>query len=136
MLAQCVVEEIRNLLATGLSYRKIAQTTGVSRGSIGAIANGRRVDHVPREEENLRRLNGPLARCPTCGGLVCLPCLLCGTRATLGKRSRETLGDLPASESLGLALEDEHRQRYESVRFRGEADDRGFRTPSCQGGRF
>jgi hypothetical protein len=134
MLPQCVVDEIRNLLATGLSYRKIALTTGVSRGSIGAIANGRRVDRVSREDEDSRRPCGPLTRCPTCGGMVCLPCLLCGTRATIGKkRPRKTPAELPPEESLTLALDEEHRQRYESIRFHGNAGGQGFRSPNCIG---
>jgi hypothetical protein len=133
MLAQRVVDEIRNLLATGLSYRKIALTTGISRGSIGAIANGRRVDRVSREDEDSRQPCGPLTRCPTCGGMVCLPCLLCGTRAAIRKRPRKTPVELPAEESLTLALEEEHRQRYESIRFRDNDGGQGFRSPTCIG---
>ena len=46
MLAPSVVEEIRRLLAEDtLSYRKIARLTGVSRGTIGAIASGKRPDY-------------------------------------------------------------------------------------------
>ena len=76
MLAQRVVDEIRNLLATGLSYRKIAHATGVSRGTIGAIANGRRMDRASREEEILRRPSGPLTAIapPVAAWSACLAC--------------------------------------------------------------
>ena len=81
MLAPCVVEEIRRLLAEErLSHRQIARLTGVSRGTIGAISMGRRPNY-----EQLRRNRrpdplaptGPPKRCPGCGGMVYMPCRLC-----------------------------------------------------------
>jgi hypothetical protein len=65
--------------------------------------------------------------------MVCLPCLLCGTRAVIGKRLRKTPPDPPLGDSLALALEDEHRHRYDSVRLRENADRPGFRSPACVG---
>ena len=81
MLAPSVVEEVRRLLAEDtLSHRKIAQRTGVNRGTIGAIAAGKRPDY-----QQLRRARrgdplepaGPPERCPGCGGMVYQPCRFC-----------------------------------------------------------
>jgi transcriptional regulator with XRE-family HTH domain len=93
MLALPKVREIERLLLEGkLSYRRIATTLGVSRSTVSAIANGKRPDYEARlrarlaDEEPL----GPLARCPTCGGRVYLPCRLCRVRQ-LKAQERETL---------------------------------------------
>lgn len=81
MIASNVVAEIRALLHQGeLSQRKIAERVGVSRGTVHAIAKGKRpekprrrparfVDYIPP--------SGPAMRCHTCGGKVQMPCLRC-----------------------------------------------------------
>lgn len=92
-LAANVVEAIRRQLAERLlSQRRIARAVGVSRGTVDAIAAGRRPDYLARRE--IRRLerqqnpvgyceSGPPVRCGGCGGLVWLPCVLCRTRAAI-----------------------------------------------------
>jgi len=79
------VAEIRRMLAQGeFSQRKIAEQTGVSRGTIGAIALGRRPDYDDRRQAvrgDFAAPAGPLRRCPGCGGMVLMPCLLCHVRA-------------------------------------------------------
>jgi len=79
------VAEIRRMLAQGeFSQRKIAEQTGVSRGTIGAIALGRRPDYDDRRQAvrgDFAAPAGPLRRCPGCGGMVLMPCLLCRVRA-------------------------------------------------------
>jgi len=50
MLSPAEVEEVRRLLAEGrLSQRQIARLTGISRGTVGAIAQGKRRDPEPRD---------------------------------------------------------------------------------------
>ncbi len=83
MLAMGIVQEVKRLLAEGmLSQRKIAKAVGVSRGTISAIAAGRRPDYAARRREraNAMELLGPIDRCPTCGGRVYMPCRLCRVR--------------------------------------------------------
>jgi transcriptional regulator with XRE-family HTH domain len=81
MLLPAQVEEVRRLLAEGgRSQREIAKLTGVSRGTIGAIASGKRRDREPRPEEDFSLRHGPVVRCPECGGKVYSPCILCRTR--------------------------------------------------------
>ncbi|MGQ9576125.1 MAG: helix-turn-helix domain-containing protein [Thermoguttaceae bacterium] len=78
------VAEIRRLLAEGkLSQRQIARKTGVSRGTVNAIARGKRQDRIRRHEPDgqFAPPSGPLRRCPGCGGMVQMPCLLCHVRA-------------------------------------------------------
>lgn len=78
------VAEIRRMLAQGESQRKIAERTGVSRGTVGAIALGRRPDYEDRRKArrgDFAPPAGPPRRCPGCGGMVLMPCLLCHVRA-------------------------------------------------------
>lgn len=89
MIAPAVVREIRDLLAGGgLSQRKIAQRVGVSRGTVNAIARGKRPDYLPRRQpaDGLIPPSGPPRRCPGCGGMVQMPCLVCHLRAIKRRR--------------------------------------------------
>ena len=83
MIAPGVIAEIRGLLSAGtLSQRKIAARVRVSRGTVNAIALGRRPDYPPRRPDNgFPAPSGAHMRCPGCGGLVQMPCLLCYVRA-------------------------------------------------------
>lgn len=77
MLPLAKVQEIRRLLNEGqLSQRKIAAKLGVSRGTVGALATGRRGDYG-REPTEAEPTAGPPRRCATCGMLVYLPCVYC-----------------------------------------------------------
>jgi transcriptional regulator with XRE-family HTH domain len=119
MIPPSVVQEIRRLLAEGrLSYRRIAKLAGVSRGSVSLIASGKRPDYKPREEPAADVPAGPPERCPTCGALVYMPCRLCRLRAFL-TRLKSSLGRHPDGppDPIVLELSEEHRARYEEVRF-------------------
>lgn len=83
MLPTTLVHEIDRLLKEGsLSHRKIATRLGVSRGTISAIANGRRGLHGmdPNANRTARSPTSAPTRCPHCGYRVYLPCLICGAR--------------------------------------------------------
>ena len=84
MIATTVVEEIRRMLTERrLSQRKIAAVVGVSRGTVNAIARGRRLSCPPRRgpaAEGFQPPSGPHLRCPGCGGKVQMPCLACYVR--------------------------------------------------------
>ncbi len=92
MLPLVVVEEIRRLLNEAeLSQRKIADKLGVSRGTVGAISNGRRGIYGREpdpHESDLYRLDLPPERCLGCGGKVYVPCLLCGARRYAKRQKR------------------------------------------------
>ncbi len=135
MLTQTVVAEIRRLLAEDqLSHRKIARLTGVCRGTIGAIAAGRRPDY-----QQLRRARqgdplepaGPPERCPGCGGMVYHPCRFCRARSLAARSRKPATGrhQEPPGELLALQLKDEHRRRYEEIHARRleeqQSDDMG-----------
>ena len=74
---------IRQLLAEGnLSQRRIGHITGVSRGTIGNIANGKYTTRTrsQSDEEYLALHDGPVERCPICRRKVYMPCIACRTR--------------------------------------------------------
>ena len=89
MLPLKQVEEVRRLLDTGgLSQRKIAAKLAVSRGTVNAIASGKR-GLYGRESDPLDNLNSsgsPPERCPGCGALVFMPCVLCKTREYIARQ--------------------------------------------------
>jgi transcriptional regulator with XRE-family HTH domain len=124
MIAPQIVDEVRRLLAEGrLSQRQIARATGVSRGTVGAIASGRRPDYHnlrPALDEDLLQPTGPPQRCPGCGGMVYLPCRLCRVRRLKAETSQRPFPPQPprTEEPLALNLKEEHRLRYEEVRAR------------------
>ena len=84
MLETAVVEQVQQLLAAGLSQREAARKVGVSRGSVHAIATGKRTlrENPSRDadEAELVTPRGPWQRCPQCGGRVMMPCLACQIR--------------------------------------------------------
>ncbi len=92
MLPLVVVQEVRQLLDEKvLSHRKIANILGVSRGTVGAIASGRRgiYGSVPSSEEpTLCCFEMPPERCPGCGSRVYMPCVLCSARAYQQRRKQ------------------------------------------------
>lgn len=108
MLAPTLVEEVRRMLQEGhVSQRKIAQRTGVSRGTVQAIAQGTRPDRfrsTDRRESDQGFIppEGRPARCPGCGAMVQMPCLLCYLRANrpTQRRSRPNPARQPNRETI------------------------------------
>ena len=84
MLSLAVIREACRLLDAGeLSHRKIANQLGVSRGTIGALASGRRAVYGREpgtQGTALRCWDTPPERCRGCGATVFKPCLLCRAR--------------------------------------------------------
>jgi hypothetical protein len=124
MIAPHLVAQVEQLLAEGKSsHRKIARITGVSRGTIGAIASGRRCIRPrptwPWEDEPLVP-DTPPRRCPDCGGMVYMPCRACRARKAISKlQGRGTMIQADVRQPivpLGLNLKPVHRERYEEVR--------------------
>ncbi len=97
MIATTLVDEIRRMLHEGrLSQRKIAVRLSVSRGTVNAVARGKRPDYSARrrrEDDGFTPPMGIPVRCSGCGGLVQMPCLLCYIRITMKskKAARQNL---------------------------------------------
>jgi len=117
-LDPAIVDRIKELLAQGLTYRKVAAKTGVSRGTVLTIKLGRR--HDPAADPPPDPLAAPAeifvataVRCPGCGRLVflphwsdrCLACLITGN-ADVRLAIRDTM------EPLGVDLHGESLDRY------------------------
>lgn len=83
MLTTEKVNQIQQLLAdtrgdSRLTYRRIATQTGVSRGTVAAIARGTRNVHPKAPPpEPAPPASGPVKRCVNCGVKVQMPCLKC-----------------------------------------------------------
>ena len=105
MIAPETVAEIRRLLGEDrLSQREIARRTGVCRGSVGAIASGRRPDYESQPDppdDGPEEPAGPPARCPGCGAKVYMPCVLCHVRSEMKKASARA-GGKPAARRPGI----------------------------------
>jgi len=95
MIGLDVVREIERLLAAGnVTHREIQRRTRVSRATIKRIANGTHVSRRRKakrddrdEPTKLRPSQESIPRrCPECGGLVYMPCLLCDARLFREKR--------------------------------------------------
>ncbi len=83
MLPLATIKEIHLLLERGeLSQRQIADMLGVSRGTVCAVASGRRGLYGTAADANEVGLDfeGTAVRCPGCGAHVFMPCLLCRAR--------------------------------------------------------
>lgn len=87
MIAVRVIDQVKTLLAQGrLSQRAIARRVGVSRGTVHAIARGKRPDHAyrsPQQGDHLIAPSGLYVRCRGCGGKVQMPCLACYVRGLM-----------------------------------------------------
>jgi hypothetical protein len=112
------------LLAEGnLSQRKIARLTGISRGTVGAIAAGKRPDYPSSRraaEDEPGEPAGPPRRCPGCGGMVYMPCRLCAARALKAAAAKPPVPTwlMQPEAPLGLELRAAERARYEEIRLR------------------
>jgi len=122
MIAPKIVAEVRRLLEEKThSQRKIARLVGVSRGTVGTIALGRRPDYDLRRslcEDEGDEPDSPPERCPGCGGMVQMPCRLCRVREQIARNPRAAShGPIDcALTPLGLNLRPDHYARYEQVR--------------------
>ena len=80
MLSEQKVKQVQSLLREArrrgvrVVYRRIAIQTGVSREMVTAIAKGTRKVH---EKSTTPPARGLIERCPHCGAMVEMPCLLC-----------------------------------------------------------
>jgi transcriptional regulator with XRE-family HTH domain len=119
MIEREVINDVKRLLAEGsYSQRKIADMTGVSRSTVGAIATGKRRDHDARANASdleLETSTGPPRRCPGCGGLVFMPCRLCHVRKLIAE-SRIAPQPHRPNGRLELELLEGEWARYERVR--------------------
>jgi hypothetical protein len=115
MIARETVEQIQRLLAEGnVSQRGIARLMGVSRGTVNAIAQGKRREPRPAKPEEEDLPCGPPQRCPTCGGFVYMPCRLCRVRESLIKNPIRRRPDA-LYEAVRLELNAEQQKRYQEI---------------------
>jgi transcriptional regulator with XRE-family HTH domain len=116
MLDPLTVAEVKWLLAAGtLSQREIARRTGVCRGTVLAIANGKRRDPTAEadvEPDAAEEICSRPVRCRGCGGrLAVLPCRLCKARAALAAVKRRPPKPVEDLEEIDLELRPEHEAR-------------------------
>lgn len=96
MLPIEVVAEVQRLLECGQhSQRQIALLVGVSRGTVHAIATGKRGLHGREGSPATQPVEAVPERCPGCGTRVYLPCILCRARAYHDRRTHFSADTLP-----------------------------------------
>jgi len=136
MISPAMIEKVRRLVATGKhSLRKVARLTGVSRGTVAAVAHGTRRDRRRAVCGDLEEeAPGPIERCPECGALGESPCRACRVRQWQRIQRRrsfraadepsapapcrpaaEPRDGMPHKSGLTLELAGEHRRRYEEI---------------------
>jgi len=77
MINNAAIQKIQILLKQGkMSQRQIAKHIGVSRGTVQAVARGKRT-LVTTKTVSWVVPTGQPKRCPQCGGHVRMPCLAC-----------------------------------------------------------
>ena len=86
MIKNDIIRKILHLVKQGkMSQRQIAKRLGVSRGTVQAVAQGRRSEHIPAAIASAVTWivpSGKPKRCPDCGSCVKMPCLACQLFAT------------------------------------------------------
>jgi hypothetical protein len=120
MLTLSTVGRVESLLAEGLAQRAVARHTGVSRRSVCAIASGewRRLyaERQARKPTKKERQTPPCQqgpqRCPSCGGLVHMPCRACQIR------KMRAAPITTQAEPILLDLRGRDRMRYEQLRIK------------------
>jgi transposase-like protein len=89
MLSKKMVDEIvRLLFEENVPQRAVARQLGVSRGTVHAIAHGRRTRRFAAEKAEEDPTPDVLAlpeRCLRCGYRVYLPCQVCRTRSHVAR---------------------------------------------------
>ncbi len=134
MISPAMIEKVRRLLATDKhSWRKIARLSGVSRGTVAAVAHGTRRDRRPAPPDDLEEdAPGPIERCPECGALGESPCRACRVRQWRRIQRRPSFAEARPKTSevsktsevcdepseLVLELAGDHRRRYEEIHAR------------------
>jgi transcriptional regulator with XRE-family HTH domain len=87
MLKLETINRVQRLLATGqYSQRAIARMAGIGRALVSRIARGlldERLASAETDDSDFEFVEPerPYVRCPTCGGRVLMPCLLCQFQA-------------------------------------------------------
>ena len=86
MITNDIIRKIMHLIKQGkMSQREIAKRFGVSRGTVQAVAHGRRSEYIPTSMKVAATWvvpSGKPKRCPDCGSWVKMPCLACQLLAT------------------------------------------------------
>ena len=81
MIKNEIIKQINKLIKQGeLSQRQIAKNLGVSRGTVQAVAHGKRTELLPTAMKSAAKWvvpTGQPKRCTHCGGCVKMPCLAC-----------------------------------------------------------
>jgi len=131
-----IIAEARRLLVDGASYRAVARRLGISRGTVWMIATGKRGNYPARDKAPEPGIDSslPKSRCPECGGMVEIPCVVCRTRREMAGRKRRP--PHPADETdfageLGFDLRPEHRKRLEKIQQARNVDPRSPIPRSC-----
>jgi len=129
MISNRQVRIIRALLRRGASQRQIARYLGISHGTVGDVAAGRRRLKFPKRRPPRLKLfkdtrpagqdeeGEPLYRCRQCGRRLTKPgCLACQLEREKPGPSHHDKSETPLDGPIGVNLRGDARRRYEEVR--------------------
>lgn len=113
MISNSVIAQIERLLDSNLSQRKIAETLGVSNTTVSRVASRKR-SQIDLSDQ-IDKAQGPLVRCPKCGGRTRMPCAYCQI-TEIERTVKIYPADLQPAEEFRVELVGEQRRRYEKIR--------------------
>jgi hypothetical protein len=122
MITRKIVLRVCRLLEKpNMNRRKIARRVGVDRSTVDRIACGRHRHLIAlpdADNEPVERPDEPPRRCPDCGGLVTMPCRLCGLRESMAEKAwvAPSRKMRPRCDTTSLKLLPRHALRYQQVR--------------------
>ncbi|MGL6196104.1 MAG: helix-turn-helix domain-containing protein [Thermoguttaceae bacterium] len=113
-----VLEIIRLIDSRQYSQRQIASKLKVSRGTVSSIMKGIRKFRFKIAQEINIKPEGPIVRCPKCGGKTQLPCTYCEIKKIIEQSHVPVKQEVKAddSQSLEVMLMPKHHKRYLEIR--------------------
>lgn len=119
MIENSVILKIQELLSTGkYSQREIGRRLGVSNTTVSHVFQAKRKTYTDASEYRVEEPEGPVVRCPVCGGKTRLPCVYCRVTELLKAypKTPARAEQKSGAAEFRIELAGEHLARYEKIR--------------------
>ena len=125
MIENNVIRQIQELLSDGsISQREIGRRLGISNTTVSRVFQAKRKTYREPSENVIEEPEGPVVRCPTCGGRTQMPCVYCRVVELVQDAPRSAgrapiLSKIPPknarSPEFTIELVGEHLARYREI---------------------